>query len=139
VLFTYLLFALLISSPWSSLCLFQSLVVVLLTQKQLMSKPKAPAWAALHRAAAEGDATAAKQLLLAGAAVNAADKKGRTALHRAAKHGHAAEVQLLLGQQAAVNAVDTKGRTALHTARSKAVVQALLGAGAAVDAADAVG
>jgi ankyrin repeat protein len=101
-----------------------------------MKMPKAPAWAALHRAAAEGDITAAEQLLLAGAAVNAADRKGRTALHKAARHGHAAVVQLLLGWQAAVNAVDKNGRTALHTARSKAVVQALLGAGAAVDAAD---
>jgi ankyrin repeat protein len=96
---------------------------------------------ALQEAAADGD-VAAKQLLLEGATVDAADEHGFTALHKAVDHCHASVVQLLLKAGAAVDAADAQHRTPLHKAADSghiSVVELLLFARATVDDADARG
>lgn len=61
---------------------------------------------ALRRAASAGDLAKVKELLAAGADVNAANAYGGTALAFAADKGHAAVVDLLLERGADVNAKD---------------------------------
>lgn len=100
---------------------------------------RAAALADLLKAAVQGDASAAEQLLLIGAPVDAADEQGCTASHKAAQKGHIAVVRLLLDAHAAVNAADIYGGTALHEAAHRghtAVVQLLLSAQAAASTAD---
>lgn len=87
---------------------------------------------ALRRAAEEGDASAVKSLLDAGAAVDARAEAGETALMRAASKGHLEVVRLLLEAGADVHARSENGFTALFMAvffGHAAVVRALLEAG----------
>ncbi|KXZ41606.1 hypothetical protein GPECTOR_367g148 [Gonium pectorale] len=80
-----------------------------------------------------------KELLAAGADVNAADKVGETPLHVATSEGHLEVVKELLAARADVNATDKDERTPLHFAASKwhlEVVKELLAAGADVKAAN---
>jgi ankyrin repeat protein len=69
----------------------------------------------LHTAAERGDAGRARQLLSAGADVNAFDSLHRTPLHYAARGEHLDLVQLLLGSGARVDAhhAPTIGNTPL--------------------------
>jgi hypothetical protein len=71
-------------------------VPMILSYKPIMDITSAGA--ALCYAAAQGDVTTVEQLLLAGAAVHAANQQGLTAVHAAALKGHAELVELLLGQ-----------------------------------------
>ncbi|MCP3098502.1 ankyrin repeat domain-containing protein [Myxococcus sp. K15C18031901] len=57
-----------------------------------------------------------KEVLEAGAVVDARDAQGRTPLHRVANLGHDAQVRLLLERGADVNAIDGLGRTPLGVA-----------------------
>jgi len=67
-------------------------------------------------AAASGDLVAVATSLAQGAALMAADNKGRTALHLASQNGHYSMVKALLQSRASVEAKDNDGRTALALA-----------------------
>ena len=88
----------------------------------------------LHAAAAAGQAEVVRQLLTAGAALEAGDDRDRTPLHHAALAGAEATVQQLLAAGADVAARDWRNATPLHQAaqaeQAAAVVQLLLAAGA---------
>ena len=73
----------------------------------------------LRKAAKAGDVDRVKQLLDAGADINAADVFSQTALHLAALHGHKDVVQLLIDRGAEVNPTDNSGATPMNYARSK--------------------
>jgi ankyrin repeat protein len=73
----------------------------------------------LHYAAGDGDASAAKRALAAGADVNLADAQGWTPLHFAAQAQSPAIVALLLEKGATVDVPDRHGNTPLFTAVSK--------------------
>ncbi|NOZ19742.1 MAG: ankyrin repeat domain-containing protein [Planctomycetes bacterium] len=73
----------------------------------------------LRKAAKVGDVERVKQLLDAGADINATDMFSQTALHLAALHGHKDVVQLLIDRGANVNPTDESGATPLNYARSK--------------------
>ena len=93
----------------------------------------------LHAAAAAGQADVVRQLLTAGAALEAGDDRDRTPLHHAAQAGKAATVEVLLAAGAALEARDELDRTPLHFAAQAgeaATVQVLLAAGADVAARD---
>ena len=63
----------------------------------------------LHAAAAAGQADVVRQLLTAGAALEAGDNRDRTPLHHAAGAGHVEVVELLLAAGAALEARDEPG------------------------------
>ena len=95
----------------------------------------------LLKAALAGDAESVRALLAAGAAVDAADCRGRRPLMCAAMHGHVACVRALLEAGADPEAVES-GRRPLHYAslrRHVACVRALLAAGADFEAASGNG
>ncbi|KXZ43349.1 hypothetical protein GPECTOR_93g619 [Gonium pectorale] len=87
---------------------------------------------AVRRAAPEGHLEVVKELLAAGADVNAADEDRRTPLHYAAFNGQPEVVKVLLAVKwVNVNAVDKDRRTPLHYAASNGhleVVKVLLAA-----------
>jgi hypothetical protein len=94
---------------------------------------------ALFGAAIEGHTAVVRELLEAGAAVDAADAGGWTPLLAASMSGHTSTVQLLLDAGAAVDMREDAGLTPLHGAAfwgEVEVVKALLAAGADVDARD---
>lgn len=87
----------------------------------------------LHIASWKGYADVVELLLVAGASVNAKDRKGLTPLHLATSYGHADVIKVLLDAGADVNAKDKKGNTSLYYAsRSQsrvAVAKLLIAAG----------
>ncbi len=92
--------------------------------------------AALHAAAAEGDADALDRVLASGVAVDAPDQ-GRTALYLGARHPDV--LTRLLASGADPNTVGTSGETPLHSAASynrESGVETLLAHGAYPDAMD---
>ena len=98
----------------------------------------------LHKAAAQGNLARMKELLDAGANVNAPAKDGKTPLHLATMCGQEAVVKLLLGvSDIEVNASDKCGATPLHWAAENGhveVVRLLLGvSGIEVNASDIYG
>jgi len=70
----------------------------------------------LHDAVRVGDVARARELLAAGADVNARDGYGATALMNAAHAGNAEMVQALIAAGADVNATDELGWNAVHKA-----------------------
>ena len=97
----------------------------------------------LHKAAAAGDADAARAILAANPyRVSDREDYKLTALHRAAAAGHGEMTELLLRAGAAADARDYGGQTPLHAAADKghaASVQALLAHGARTDLIDEAG
>ena len=94
---------------------------------------------ALIDAAADGNIEVVKQLLAAGANVNAKNKWGGTPLHWAARGGHKEIVELLIAKGANVNAKNDEDGTPLHLAADRGhteVVELLITAGADVNAKD---
>jgi len=78
-----------------------------------------------------------RELIKAGADVNAADESGRTPLFEAVGRGHAHIAKLLIDAGANVNIVDKSGRTPLYrTLRRADIVKLLITAGADVNATD---
>ena len=78
-----------------------------------------------------------RELLGAGAAVNARVERRQTPLHLALRNGHEAVGHALRRTGAGVNATDVDGRSPLHDASESGqvgVVLALLGSGAAAGA-----
>ena len=87
----------------------------------------------LLQACVEGDVTAVKKLLSAGAGIDSKGEYGDTPLHRAARYGHANVATLLLEAGAGIDSTRKDGDTPLHIAarRGKAnVARLLLEAGA---------
>lgn len=70
----------------------------------------------LHNAAKTGDIKKIRQLLDAGADINATDNRGSSALHWAVLTGHLEATKLLLKHKADPMFVNRAGRTALHVA-----------------------
>jgi len=103
----------------------------------------------LHQAAVEGEVSAARATLAAGADVNAEVRSnerhsaawGNRPLHYAVREGHVDVARLLIRRGADVNAANDRGVTALHRAAQVGgpVLSLLLDHGADVDAADAQG
>jgi len=94
---------------------------------------------ALIDAAADGNIEVVKQLLAAGANVNAKNKWGGTPLHWAARGGHKEIVELLIAKGANVNAKNDEDGTPLHLAADRGhteVVELLITKGADVNAKD---
>ena len=90
----------------------------------------------LHEAARQGCAEIVKQLLKAGAQVDARDQKNNTSLHWAAGGCSAGTVKALLNAGAAIHACNRHNNTPLHLAalgRSFVNVKQLLEAGAAAN------
>ena len=84
-------------------------------------------------AADRGNLQAVRNLISAGADVNAKDEDGETALMIAADDGHTAIVQALIAAGADVNARDDEGESALDKARDerrRSTIDALRAAGA---------
>ncbi|GMH40553.1 hypothetical protein BSKO_08457 [Bryopsis sp. KO-2023] len=76
-------------------------------------------WTALHHAAngdTRGHFNIAKELITAGAEVNAQNVDGQTPLHLAARRGYGLMVDLLLESKAELDIKDQDGRTALAVA-----------------------
>lgn len=94
----------------------------------------------LHRAAAGGHTDRARELLSAGANVNAEQGTYHgTPLQYAASAGHGEMVQALVDHGASVDAQDANGRTPLYWAATKGhadVIRRLLDAGAEINAAN---
>lgn len=89
--------------------------------------------AALHRAAAAGDAEMVELLLDHSAAVDPVSHVGRTPLHLAAEAGHLAAAEALLDHRARPGPVNADGETPLHLAARHGhveVVRLLLARGA---------
>jgi ankyrin repeat protein len=78
--------------------------------------PKHDLHTPLHAACEDGEASTARALLVAGAAVDERDERGATALMTAAQWGHAEVCRLLLERGADANGKDEQGDTALHEA-----------------------
>ncbi|MFQ5937799.1 MAG: ankyrin repeat domain-containing protein [Acidiferrobacterales bacterium] len=70
----------------------------------------------LHDAARKGDLDQVKQLIAAGANVNAKDKNGITPLHSAAVGNHREVAQALIASGADVNSKTNNGMAPLHLA-----------------------
>ena len=84
-------------------------------------------------AASHGHIRLMRSLVLAGADIHKANRKGRVALHAAAFHGHLEAVHLLLENGSAIDRTDSEGATALILAARRgrtAVVRLLLQKGA---------
>ena len=84
-------------------------------------------------AASHGHIRLMRSLMLAGADIHKANRKGRVALHAAAFHGHLEAVHLLLENGSAIDRTDSEGATALILAARRgrtAVVKLLLQRGA---------
>ncbi|MFH4980683.1 hypothetical protein AB6A40_007392 [Gnathostoma spinigerum] len=79
---------------------------------------------ALHICAQSGNEMIMRNLILAGASVNATSSSGLTPLHVAAYSDHAALCTILIENGADVNIVDKDGNTALHSAVSQGSVAA---------------
>jgi ankyrin repeat protein len=97
---------------------------------------------ALHWAVHEGDLAAVKQLLAAGAAVDAANRYGVRPAYLAAENGDAAAMRALLEAGADSRATFAEGETLLMTAARTgdvATIELLLAAGVDVDAAEGRG
>ncbi|MGA8028634.1 MAG: ankyrin repeat domain-containing protein [Bryobacteraceae bacterium] len=127
-----------------SLALLQiALVAVFAARVAEAQAPPAPGSAAnLLRAATQGDLQHVKELLAAGADVNAGSSSGETPLHNAVYSGNVALVELLLASGADVNAKERSGSTPLHVAAQrgyKEVAEVLLAHKASVDAKNNVG
>jgi len=87
----------------------------------------------------QGHEKVVRQLLKAGAKVDAADVDHCTALHYACKEGFAKIVELLVGAKAILEVADKFYRTPLHYAvlkQSKPITQVLITAGARSDVYD---
>ncbi len=87
----------------------------------------------IHVFARAGDNDLLREMVAAGADIEARDKEGRTALRWAVDLGHAKSVEFLLGAGADKEARDAKGHTALQTAAAMGyfeVARVLLSAGA---------
>ena len=96
----------------------------------------------ISRAAIGGDIEAVKELLAAGADVNAGNSFGSTPLHAAALNGHKEIVELLTANGASVNAKKSNGRTPLDIAADegyKEIAELLIAAGADVNLKDKSG
>jgi hypothetical protein len=95
---------------------------------------EAPAGSGLHQAAMDGDLDAARELIAAGADVNAREPMGGSSpLITAATFGHTAVVQALIAAGADLDQRNNDGSTALHAAAFFCrieIVEALLAAGA---------
>jgi type II secretory pathway predicted ATPase ExeA len=78
---------------------------------------------ALMLASEQGNASAVRQLLAAGAAPNARSRNGGTALMYAASIGSNAVVRMLLQSGSAVNSMNVEGRTALMAAAASGHVE----------------
>ena len=100
-------------------------------------------WTPLHFVAADGNASACRSLLAAGADVaSKSPGDGFSALHLASRFGHAAAVRSLLQAGAPADAQDAYGHTALHFAAGfghEAAAAELISFGAQADAKDARG
>jgi cytohesin len=70
-------------------------------------------------AATGGDIEAVKEFLVAGADVNAKERRGQTPLHAATYRGHTALVELLIANDADVNALSVNGKTPLDWANDE--------------------
>eukprot|EP00900_Chrysochromulina_parva_P023911 jgi/Chrpa1/6153/Chrysochromulina_OHIO_Genome00016199-RA len=106
-------------------------------EKAAAEKAAAKKAAALRKAARRGDDHQLRNLLKAGAAVDAADDEGLTALMLAAQNGHEPCLLVLLEAGAVVSAQSNAGATALGAAAQNGHEQlalVLLEAGAAVNA-----
>jgi ankyrin repeat protein len=100
---------------------------------ELVARPAADGFTALHLAAFLGGPDAVRVLLAAGAAADAPGPRGLRPLHSAAAARDAASVRLLLGAGADPDARQEGGFTALHAAAhhdDTATAEALLQAGA---------
>lgn len=89
--------------------------------------------AKLHAAAQTGDATELRELLAAGADVNATDRGGRTALMIAVGRDDVSTVELLIAAGADVSLLDAQGVSALTIAKAESspgVISMLRAAGA---------
>lgn len=82
-------------------------------------------WTPLHRAAYGGDADTIKDLVAAGADVDARDQNGMTPLHGAALEGHVNVVKVLVAAGADVRARDKNGVTPTDLAENKEILKLL--------------
>lgn len=93
----------------------------------------------LHIAARKNDLTKAKELLAAGAKVNARNDGGMTPMHYASDLKSDSMLQLLIANNARVNANSDKGRSPLHSAARlgrTSNIKLLLRSGAKINAGD---
>ena len=95
----------------------------------------------LHHAAENGETEIARQLINAGATIEAKPTNASygtgTALHLAAKRGHVDTIQMLIDKKAVIDATDSSSQTPLHYAARHGEVEsvrALLKAGAKINA-----
>lgn len=91
----------------------------------------------LLRAAENGDASKARELIAGGVNVHATNKYGWTPLHLASNNGHAAVVEALLAGGADVHAKTADGRTPRSLAESHGHVEVLNLLGSALEGTDA--
>ena len=117
-----------------------ALLSALLHPLQLHALEAASSGGELFQAIRRGDTKAVRQLLRAGAPVNARDDAGATALIHASLYGDARLVRLLLDSGAEVNATNKAGASALMRASGDfEKVRLLLGGGADPNARSAFG
>ena len=93
-----------------------ALVLTARASEEVEIKAETKPTKSLHQAAAEGDLGQVKELLAAGAAINAKDGNGSTPLHRAVKAGHRAIAMLLIDEGADINAPGRWTARPLHEA-----------------------
>uniref|UniRef100_A0A158R5E8 ANK_REP_REGION domain-containing protein n=1 Tax=Syphacia muris TaxID=451379 RepID=A0A158R5E8_9BILA len=80
---------------------------------------------ALHMCAESGNGIVMRNLILAGADVNAVSARGFTPLHIAAYHNHPELCSILLENRASAKILDGNGNNALHAATLKGSVDAV--------------